>query len=647
MVLSHNDDDPFAIFTRAPANETPGERAARESAEAEAKKRSDAIDEELRKEKSRLKKEEKGVVKVLLLGQSESGKSTTLKNFRIKYAHAEWSAELANWRSVIQLNLLRSVITILDALQAEQDGDPTDDVAMSLYTPGPGDTEFVIPYSPAVPARDGRFDPLSSPGKSPTVTPASPSTGSLGRSRGASISTSQPSSSFRSLGPQASLRRDVIAAQASTSTSQQPEASSSSSTPRGEGSRSRTNSQHKPPPLALPRSRSSSNLQSGSGGASPASASISPAHQLLKLRLAPLRRVETDLKRRLGAGADEEVEDAAVGGGVLGNITNDATFSAARGGAAGGGQLRRKETKEFGVRRVKDALEGGGPGDVSGRGERRRGSAEGEDEATEVIASCCEDIVSLWRDEGVRALLRRRKIRLEDSAGFFLDDTHRIAQRTYTPSSDDVVRARLRTLGVQEYRIKLDSQSGPNGGGGNKVSTALGNAIMNFGNEWLLYDVGGSRTGRNAWIPFFEGVNAIIFLAPLSTFDERLLEDSRINRLEDSFLLWRTVCSSPLLANASLILFMNKCDLLKRKLKAGVRVARYLPSYGTERGNDAGTVVKYLKDKFKDIQKTASTGGRAAYYYATSVTDTRTTAITLVAVKDIILRDHLKNADFV
>ncbi|KAF6753959.1 guanine nucleotide binding protein, alpha subunit [Ephemerocybe angulata] len=567
MVLSHDDYDPFAVFTRAPANETPGERAARESAEAEAKKRSDAIDEELRKEKSRLKKEEKGVVKVLLLGQSESGKSTTLKNFRIKYAHAEWSAELANWRSVIQLNLLRSVITILDALQAEQDGEPTDDVAMSLYTPGP-------------------------------------------------------------------------AAQASTSTSQQPEASSSSSTSRGEGSSSRTNSQHKPPPLALPRSRSSSNLQSGSGGASPASASISPAHQLLKLRLAPLRRVETDLKRRLGAGADEEAEDAAVGGGVLGNITNDAAFSAARGGAAGGGQLRRKGTKEFGVRRVKDALEGGGPGDVSGRGERRRGSAEGEDEATEVIASCCEDIVSLWRDEGVRALLRRRRIRLEDSAGFFLDDTHRIAQRTYTPSSDDVVRARLRTLGVQEYRIKLDSQS-------NKVSTALGNAIMNFGNEWLLYDVGGSRTGRNAWIPFFEGVNAIIFLAPLSTFDERLLEDSRINRLEDSFLLWRTVCSSPLLANASLILFMNKCDLLKRKLKAGVRVARYLPSYGTERGNDAGTVVKYLKDKFKDIQKTASTGGRAAYYYATSVTDTRTTAITLVAVKDIILRDHLKNADFV
>ena len=40
-----------------------------------------------------------------------------------------------------------------------------------------------------------------------------------------------------------------------------------------------------------------------------------------------------------------------------------------------------------------------------------------------------------------------------------------------------------------------------------------------------------------------------------------------------------------------MILFLNKCDLLKRKLKSGVQVAKYLPSYG-ERSNDSGTVVK-------------------------------------------------------
>ena len=75
MVRYSHDDDPISILSRPPPNETFEERLAREGREVEAKKRSDAIDDELRKEKARLKKEEKGIVRVLLLGQSESGES--------------------------------------------------------------------------------------------------------------------------------------------------------------------------------------------------------------------------------------------------------------------------------------------------------------------------------------------------------------------------------------------------------------------------------------------------------------------------------------------------------------------------------------------------------------------------------------------
>lgn len=39
----------------------------------------------------------------------------------------------------------------------------------------------------------------------------------------------------------------------------------------------------------------------------------------------------------------------------------------------------------------------------------------------------------------------------------FLDDLERIATLDYTPSDGDIVRARLRTLGVQEYRIRFES----------------------------------------------------------------------------------------------------------------------------------------------------------------------------------------------
>ena len=111
------------------------------------------------------------------------------------------------------------------------------------------------------------------------------------------------------------------------------------------------------------------------------------------------------------------------------------------------------------------------------------------------------------------------------------------------------------------------------------------------GSEWCIYDVGGSRTQRIAWYPYFDDCDAIIFLAPVSSFDERLSEDRRVNRLEDSFMLWRAVAASRLLARTAIVLFLNKCDLLERKLRAGVRVRDFVHSYG-DRPNDVEHAVK-------------------------------------------------------
>ena len=89
-------------------------------------------------------------------------------------------------------------------------------------------------------------------------------------------------------------------------------------------------------------------------------------------------------------------------------------------------------------------------------------------------------------------------------------DVDRIARRDYTPSDDDVVRARLRTLGVEEHRFTMESGAS--------------------GSEWYIYDVGGNRSMRPHWIPYFDDVQAIIFLAPLA-FNLMLEEDSKVNRL--------------------------------------------------------------------------------------------------------------------
>ena len=86
-------------------------------------------------------------------------------------------------------------------------------------------------------------------------------------------------------------------------------------------------------------------------------------------------------------------------------------------------------------------------------------------------------------------------------------------------------------------------------------------------------------------------MDAIIFLAPISSFDERLREDRRVNRLEDTYMLWQTLCSLQMLAKTQIILFLNKCDLLEQKLRAGVRVRTHVPSFGS-RSNEVETVKK-------------------------------------------------------
>jgi len=78
-------------------------------------------------------------------GQSESGKTTTLKQFQLKYAPhgtspppslynrtcplrpspSAFRAERASWRLVIQLNLVRSIHLILDQLQQYDDPPPS------------------------------------------------------------------------------------------------------------------------------------------------------------------------------------------------------------------------------------------------------------------------------------------------------------------------------------------------------------------------------------------------------------------------------------------------------------------------------------------------------------------------------------------
>lgn len=97
-----------------------------------------------------------------------------------------------------------------------------------------------------------------------------------------------------------------------------------------------------------------------------------------------------------------------------------------------------------------------------------------------------------------------------------------------------------------------------------------------------MIDVGGQRNERKKWIHCFEGVTAIIFVTALSEYDQKCYEDDETNRMKESLLLFDEICNSRWFADTSIILFLNKDDLFREKIKkVDLKVA--FPDYN---GND-------------------------------------------------------------
>ncbi|VDB84811.1 unnamed protein product [Peniophora sp. CBMAI 1063] len=493
-------DDPLTLALRPPETETEGERRIRLQKEAEAKRVSEQIDEQLRQDKRQWDKQRQDI-RLLLLGQAESGKSTLQKQFQLMYNPESLEAERASWRSVVYFNIARSVKLILEVLELYGDTAEDDSPEMSDSS------------SDAVGAR-GRY-------RSTSRRPAGSSIGMSGSS-----------------------------------------ASSSKAA------------------LVLENQRHIA---------------------MLRMKLAPLIAAEALLADKLS-------------GGMRSANPNQSKVFARRGW---------QSLASFSL--------------TSGIGHRSTRSADGIElshggllavvqEVAGVLDACKSDVFSLWRNETTQKMIKRRRLRLEDSAGYFLNDVMRIAQPDYVPVIDDILHARIQTMGVAEHQFEVPLH-------GKSVT-------------WHLYDVGGARGQRHTWIPYFDDANAIIFVAPVSAFDQYLEEDPRTNRIDDSLQLFTAICSNRLLKGVHLVLFLNKVDILQQKISAGVQVKKYITSFG-DRSNDYETVVGYFRAHFNQVHRKNNEKNRVLYSHFTSVVDTKTTRSIIANVRDSIFRDYLKSAALV
>lgn len=228
-------------------------------------------------------------------------------------------------------------------------------------------------------------------------------------------------------------------------------------------------------------------------------------------------------------------------------------------------------------------------------------------------------IKALWADSGIQHCYdRRREYQLTDSAKYYLSDLDRIADPTYLPTQQDILRVRVPTTGISEYPFDLEEI------------------------RFRMVDVGGQRSERRKWIHCFENVTSIIFLVALSEYDQILFESDNENRMEESKALFKTIITYPWFQHSSVILFLNKKDLLEEKITYS-HLVDYFPEYDGPQ-KDAIAVREFILRMFVELNPDPE---KIIYSHFTCATDTENIRFVFAAVKDTILQLNLKEYNLV
>ena len=230
-------------------------------------------------------------------------------------------------------------------------------------------------------------------------------------------------------------------------------------------------------------------------------------------------------------------------------------------------------------------------------------------------------VKALWADAGVQATWERRaEFQVVESIKSFFDDIDRLSADGFVPTEQDLLMSRVRTTGIITETYDID------------------------GNIFEMYDVGGQRNERKKWIHCFESVTAVIFVAALSEYNQKLFEDTSTNRMIEALELFEEIAASSFFKKSSLLLFLNKKDLFESKInQVPINDTPQFSDYSG--GGDYDKGVAYFVKQFKDRFEKHG-GDRELYHHCTCATDTKNVEVVFGVCKSVILQNALKDSGF-
>ena len=204
--------------------------------------------------------------------------------------------------------------------------------------------------------------------------------------------------------------------------------------------------------------------------------------------------------------------------------------------------------------------------------------------------------VILWRHPSLRQLIEEHKEAFENGESLLLlfDHISEIASVDYLPSDRDILNCRMRSTGIKTLEFDFD-----------EIPIAM-------------IDVGGQRSERRKWIHYFDNVEVLLFCVSINEYNMVLTEDSSKNAMEESLEMFKSIINSVWFRNKPVILFLNKIDLLEKKLKTATCLRDSFPEF-TGDASKLADVVNFIQDKYLECDEQK---GRPLFPFQTCATDT-------------------------
>eukprot|EP01080_Neovahlkampfia_damariscottae_P002773 gene2773-4181_t len=160
-------------------------------------------------------------------------------------------------------------------------------------------------------------------------------------------------------------------------------------------------------------------------------------------------------------------------------------------------------------------------------------------------------IEGLWKEPEIQKALPKciLECHVLENALHFFSNISRFEPGNVQLQEIDILSCTKKTIGINSFKVELEHFK-------KKITCTI-------------VDTGGQRNERKKWKQCYLDVNAVIFVASLSEFDQVIYEDDKSNRMMESINLFESIMNEKALDGIPIFLIFNKFDLFEEKMKTG------------------------------------------------------------------------------